>query len=129
MSGYDRHQGFDWSDREAVVVPEQAATAVYTNNNGDIVIRQKGDPYEDEDDHWFILAPQNAHRLAHAILELVAYCDGLATAEQLYGEPRPNPNSNAERQRRHREKKRNGVTPTVTDPVTQEVPQLLLAAE
>lgn len=35
------NEEFDWSrDREAIVIPEQGATAVYTNSSGDIVIRQ-----------------------------------------------------------------------------------------
>jgi hypothetical protein len=122
---------FDWSDRETVIVPEQTATALYINPNDDIVIRQKGDPYDDDGDHWFILAPNNALRLAYAIIDLVHELEGTAPAL-----PAPAPTGNAERQRRYRQNKRNGVTPPATDDVTrndstvtEETPPLLFAAE
>jgi len=121
--------GFDWLGEEPVV-QEQLATTVYMNDRGELVIRQKADAY-DEGDTIVLLALDNAAALAHRILETVASRRGRQCAEAIYAEVEEalQPNSNAERQRRHREKKRNGVTPTVTDPVTQEMPQLLLAAE
>lgn len=41
--------GFDWSDKEAVVVPQQDAIAVYANPDGELVIRRRRDWDEDED--------------------------------------------------------------------------------
>jgi hypothetical protein len=128
--------GFDWLQEEPVV-QEQLATTVYINDHGELVIRQKADAYDDGDT-IVLLALDNAAALAHRILETVASRRGRQYAESIYEEDgaAPAPNTNAERQRRHRERKRNGVTPAVTDPVTgnadhvtQEVPQLLLAAE
>lgn len=42
--------------KESTVIPSVRAVAVYTNPNGDIVIRQEG--YPDEDD--FIVIPRGA---------------------------------------------------------------------
>lgn len=121
---------FDWNETESVIVPEQAATAVYFNNAGQIVIRQKGDPYDDED-HWFLFAPANAAILARRILEMVAYEDGRQTARQLYDgdDHADSKNTNAERQRRYRVRHRNGVTPTVTDDRNADTVTLPIAAE
>lgn len=40
---------FDWSNNADLVFPTTAAVAVYLNCDGDLVIRQQRDPYEDED--------------------------------------------------------------------------------
>lgn len=104
---------FDWDETESVIVPEQSATAVYFNNAGQIVIRQKADPSYEDEDHWFLFAPANAAILARRILELVEGDDHADSK-----------NANAERQRRYRERQRNAVTPTVTENVTP-----LMAAE
>jgi hypothetical protein len=59
---------FNWLEAaETVVVPEQAAIAVYINVNGGIVIRQDGG-WPDED-NIVIVAPLHAEALAQAILE------------------------------------------------------------
>lgn len=47
---------FNWVDARkegTVVVPEQAAIAVYENPNGDLVIRQQGEM--GEDDHFIYI--------------------------------------------------------------------------
>jgi hypothetical protein len=124
---------FDWTDPETVVVPEQTATAVYFNPDDNIVIRQHR-AWDEDEDHWFILTPSNAVRLARRILELAAALDGRRTALALYepdeadADPAPK-GSNAERQRRYRERHRNGVTPPVTDDRNADPVTLPIAAE
>lgn len=62
------HDEFDWSEsRKAgdVIVPEQAAIAVYENANGDLVIRQKSD--YGEDDHYIYIQHAYLPRLITAL--------------------------------------------------------------
>jgi hypothetical protein len=60
---------FDWTTIEDdVVIPEQAAIAVYTNPNGGIVCRQAGQ-YGPEEDSWIFFHPSHALALARAILD------------------------------------------------------------
>ena len=103
---------FDWYDDDAgsVVVPEQAAIAVYPNPKGDVVIRQAGQ-YPDEDS-WIIFATDHAAAVADAILRVA----GLAFQEADIGEPAtPKDRTAAERQRRYRQRNRNGTDRDVTD--------------
>jgi len=68
MSGAD----FQWYGNLAdVVVPEQFAIAVYPNADGDIVIRQKGDAYE-EPDATIIVSRSYAEALAQALVRTAA---------------------------------------------------------
>lgn len=100
---------FNWDEiADDVVVPEQAAIAVYTNPKGDIVIRQAGQ-YGPDEDQWIAVAPIHALALAHAI----AHAAGLELAATESAAPKDR--TAAERQRRYRA--RNAVTPrhTVTD--------------
>lgn len=46
---------FDWYDGSNVVVPSQAAIAVYTNVNGEIVIRQQDN--DSTEDRIIVLNP------------------------------------------------------------------------
>jgi hypothetical protein len=102
---------FDWIDSaEDVVVPEQAAIAVYLNPKGDVVIRQAGQYHPDED-NWIVVAPDHAPRVAEAILEAA----GLAVyhpEDDQAAEPKDR--TAAERQRRYRERHRNGAGRDVT---------------
>jgi hypothetical protein len=60
---------FDWNDvANDIVIPEQAAIAVYNNPNGGIVCRQAGQ-YGPEEDSWIFFHPSHALTLAKAILE------------------------------------------------------------
>jgi hypothetical protein len=46
---------FDWcTDEDAVVLPSQAAVALYFNRRGDLVIRQEADFSRDEDSFVFV---------------------------------------------------------------------------
>lgn len=59
---------FDWNnDNDAVVLPEQPATACYRNPRGEIVIRQQA-AWDQDEDSFILILPQNARRLAQAIL-------------------------------------------------------------
>jgi len=94
---------FDWNDGD-VVIPNQQPIAVYTNGDGDIVIRQDGDWYRKEDP-WIVIRPENARRLVEAILAL-----SLAEPEQASRLALPAPLTAAERQRKRRDKQRDSVT-------------------
>jgi hypothetical protein len=103
---------FDWFDNTNVVVRQQDAVAVYANAVGDIVIRQKGDGFDD--DVWIIVAPSNASAVATAILEEV-WLVRAAEPPEVKAD-----HTAAARQRRYRQRlarndHRDGVTaPTVT---------------
>jgi hypothetical protein len=90
---------FDWSrDRESVVISEQRMTAVYSNGDGDLVVRQACWP---EDDVWIVVARSNVQALAAAMLQ-EAGTEPLAPAVPLL--PKPS-SSAAERSRRYRERR------------------------
>jgi hypothetical protein len=118
---------WDWS-LETCPVPEQLATTVYFNQRGEVVIRQKADVYDDGDT-LVLLAPENAGRLANALLELIGEMPTDATTSK--------DRTAAERQRRRRDRQRDAAV-TVTDgnrdsefetlPM-EKTQQLLLAAE
>jgi hypothetical protein len=60
---------FDWKTiEEDIVVPEQAAIAVYNNPEGGIVLRQAGQ-YGPDEDTTVVLHPSHALLLARAILD------------------------------------------------------------
>src|SRR6185312_3128199 len=60
---------FNWSiAEEEAVLREQPQTAVYLNAHGDLVIRQRGDSYED--DPYILIAIHNVARVARAMLEM-----------------------------------------------------------
>ena len=66
---------FDWySDdgESSIVVRHQPATAVYTNPQGEVVIRQQ-DQYGDDDDFVYV-TKDNALKVAQAILSLAGIC-------------------------------------------------------
>lgn len=100
---------FDWDAiANAVVIPEQAATAVYENPEGNIVIRQAGQ-YGPDEDAWIVIAPEHAKQLADAILRCAAEITGDGDVDRSHGTTAPL--TNAERQRRYRERRnapRNG---------------------
>ncbi len=51
----DDSQDFSWRDADAVVVRQQDAIAVYSNPDGDLVIRRRQAWNEDED-VWIVVA-------------------------------------------------------------------------
>jgi hypothetical protein len=60
---------FDWSTiEEDIVIPEQAAIAVYCNPKGKVVLRQAGQ-YGPDEDTWITFDKSHALTLARAILD------------------------------------------------------------
>src|SRR6266567_2240921 len=60
---------FDWKTiEEDIIVPEQAAIAVYNNPEGGIVLRQAGQ-YGPDEDTTIVLHPSHGLALARAILD------------------------------------------------------------
>ena len=51
---------FSWSDNDSVVIPPVAAIAVYTNPNGNVVIRQEGDPIGCQEDPFIVIRVRGA---------------------------------------------------------------------
>jgi len=119
-------EDFDWDDvADDVVQRAVEKVAIFSNPNGDVVIRQER-MWNEEDDPFIIIARGNALRAAQAILEAAGMGDiqfhravrrgyvdvdvpgvddGDAMAER-EEKPKPEPLSNAERQRRFKEKRR-----------------------
>ena len=63
----DEGRAWDWTDDAGdVVVPEQPAVAVYLNPKGDVVLRQRGDVFDD--DSWIWFGSEHAVVIAGAIL-------------------------------------------------------------
>ena len=124
----DGARDFNWiADAADVVVPDQAAIAVYRNARGDIVVRQEASITYDED-HLVVVAPEHAQALAHAILSAAGVPD---TAGDIAGaEPgkAAKDRTGAERQRRFRERhgkrngeaSRNGETPLLAPPASED---------
>ncbi|MDH2355718.1 hypothetical protein QCM80_34355 [Bradyrhizobium sp. SSUT112] len=103
---------FDWDDGCLVVPfhPEQNETAVYTNNFGDIVLRQKNPhSWNDDKDHLVILRPEHAEAIVRAIIDEVGlpYVLVAESSESSGATVRKLKDlTAAERQRRHRAKLR-----------------------
>lgn len=51
----DNTEDFSWRDTDSVVVRQQDAIAVYSNPDGDLVIRRRRS-WDEEDDVWIVLA-------------------------------------------------------------------------
>ncbi|WP_091961985.1 hypothetical protein [Bradyrhizobium shewense] len=51
----DDSADFSWRDIEAVVVRQQDAIAVYSNPDGDLVIRRRR-AWDEDDDVWIVVA-------------------------------------------------------------------------
>ena len=64
----DPANDFDWYKDNSIVLEEQPATAVYTNNRNAIVIRQRA-PYPDEDMFVFI-GPHNLMTLIDRLCDM-----------------------------------------------------------
>jgi len=109
MSEQDDDDYLYW-DREPVLIPVQMPVAVFSNKNGDVVIRQCGQWYH-QNDPWIVLTPENARIVAGAISNLAAELMAPAAPLALPA-PTPADRTAAERQRRYRERKRNGDTVT-----------------
>lgn len=100
-----RSRDFDWNDVvDDVVIPEQAAIAVFVNPQGDVVIRQAGQ-YGPDEDMWIIVAPDRAAVLADAIVQATAF-HGTQPDDSKPAAAKDR--TAADRQRRYRERQRNG---------------------
>ena len=51
----DENEDFGWRDTDAVVVRQQDAIAVYSNPDGDLVIRRRR-AWDEDDDVWIVVA-------------------------------------------------------------------------
>jgi hypothetical protein len=103
----DEFQWFGEGADGIVIVPDQLAVAVYENVRGEIVIRQKGDMYEDQD-AIVILHKIPARVIAQAIFE-TAGLGAMPERNERDGEASPGDGSvtpAALRQRRYRERHR-----------------------
>jgi hypothetical protein len=118
------HDDFSWNDvEENVIVPEQAAIAIYNNPRSDVVIRQAG-RYGMDEDHFIVLHPSHALAIAKAVLATAGLADLLIVHKGVFdvmerrsgssAEASPehpaatkrNAKTAAERQRSRREKQR-----------------------
>lgn len=60
---------FDWSDEKKIVLKNVDAIAVYTNQNGDAVVRQQG--YMGDDDDWVVIPIDRVKDLIAALENLL----------------------------------------------------------
>jgi hypothetical protein len=60
---------FDWYRDESIVVKEQFPIAVYVNADGYVVIRQRGDEFNDED-ALIAITPDNIRNLVDRLCEV-----------------------------------------------------------
>jgi len=104
---------FDWSDKTHQPVHEQMATAIYFNADGHVVVRQRD--FFGDDDVFIVLTPDNAVRLAHAMLRLVG-----GETETAASTPAPKDPTAVARQRRHRDKHRDTDRDSQAETVTTE---------
>jgi hypothetical protein len=98
----------DWDDEESMIVPEQPATFVYWNPRGQLVIRQKGQIFED--DPYVIFTVEYLQTLIAALKQKLRDLDSTeALAEpheaKAKAANRQAPLSAAERQRRFRQRR------------------------
>ena len=109
------NRDFDWADDDDdVIVPGQPCIACYINPRGDVVLRQHGDGFHD-DDSWIWFGVEHAPVVARAILQ-VAGCN-LTVLPPVAPQSRTGPRDStaAGRQRRYRERKKRESTPDVFD--------------
>lgn len=62
----DNGTGFDWTNNHAVAVDQQDTIAVYSNDNGEVVIRRQKDWNENEDS-VIVVAPAYVRQFIEAI--------------------------------------------------------------
>jgi hypothetical protein len=105
-----------WRDNPEVVLPEQLAIAVYTNQNADIVVRQER-AWDEDSDVFVIIAKENVRRVAEALLAEIGE-DLRPTIAGLLPAPSGSRSSGAERQKRYRDRHRNVTHNATPDDVT-----------
>ncbi len=107
---------FNWRDDPEIVLTEQLAIAVYRGARDHVVIRQEASSDEDED-HCIFVLPQNAMRVARAILAAAGLEWPAPSLDNIQERPEAK-TPGAIRQARFRKSKRNAVTPVT--PVTRD---------
>jgi hypothetical protein len=137
----DAPEEFDWNESvDSIVQHEVRTVAIYSNPQGDIVIREAQWGICSPGDNLIVIARGNALSAAQAILRAAEIA--IAMAEGGLSEPlmlpKPEPMSGAERQRRYRNRHRNDgdadrhesdELPPRTVSETEEAQLRLIAAE
>lgn len=110
----DDRSPFTW-DHPAVVVQAVAATAVYVDEHGNVVIRQQA-AWDEESDHLIILPRREAEKVAAAIFDatVALWPSNRNRQREAETEPKTPPSARrdltaAARQRRRRERMRDGA--------------------
>ncbi|MDF0517742.1 hypothetical protein P0R31_10910 [Bradyrhizobium yuanmingense] len=62
----DNSEDFSWQDADAVVVRQQDAIAVYSNPDGDLVIRRRR-AWDEEDDVWIVVGQAQIRTVIEAM--------------------------------------------------------------
>ncbi|MCP1760015.1 hypothetical protein [Bradyrhizobium japonicum] len=62
----DDTEDFSWRDTDSVVVRQQDAIAVYSNPDGDLVIRRRRS-WDEEDDVWIVVAQTQIRTVINAM--------------------------------------------------------------
>lgn len=116
---------FDWNDDTRRVLGHQPQTAIYSDPNGDIVIRQQGH-YGPDEDSWVYFSPENVVAVLYGIIDAAdlpylviedinGCCTDIPRPDATFSEAasrkraKAKDRTAAERQRRRRERKRQGA--------------------
>jgi hypothetical protein len=99
---------FDWKDDADCIVQHSTPTvAVFTNTNGDIVIRKQREDMYEEHDAFIVISRGNARTVAQAILDAAEVGPDAVVVPAEKAEPKDR--TAAERAKRYRDsKKRHG---------------------
>jgi hypothetical protein len=58
------------TDDDFIVVHPRLGVEVYPNKNGQIVVKNIGDPYRDDDESFIVIEVEDAKRIADAIVAM-----------------------------------------------------------
>lgn len=71
----DDSADFSWRDTDAVVVRQQDAIAVYSNPDGDLVIRRRR-AWDEDDDVWIVVAQTQIRTVIDAMEKVLTEVQG-----------------------------------------------------
>ena len=71
----DDTEDFSWRDTESVVVRQQDAIAIYSNPDGDLVIRRR-QAWDEDSDVWIIVAQTQIRTVIDAMEKVLSEVQG-----------------------------------------------------
>jgi hypothetical protein len=71
----DDTEDFSWRDTESVVVRQQDAVAIYSNPDGDLVIRRR-QAWDEDSDVWIVVAQTQIRTVITAMEKVLSEVQG-----------------------------------------------------